>query len=445
MEPATSGFLAQLYAFASSPNPDDLDTTHSAFTFRLSEKEGALLMLPHGSTIQNLMYTAEFTKRIRDYWPHWSNFANEKVDLMDTGQSLCLVTGVHRCSAWAMATWDSNLGVESDLLQLGMGRTDQVYTWRFPPARCSTQSKGSHTTDNSQSDPKETIFIRGFWIDFREGQTSWQPPVQRLGPGKDMDGNGGGNPKTGGGSQDPPSAGGFTSNSSSSAQRSYPGGSHSGGSDPTSASDTLEPPMDGRHIMTLDLSALGEDNSGVITHPCKVTNKYTLELISWFKPALLETGCVAFSHDNDWINIIEQSDEEIPSEPEVVKRICSQFKFVLEGDAVYTETMTDSDRELLNQREVSLGLQSLDGVFPVLLELREDENTAGDHPTGGSLTPSDTTPEPVPRRASSRGRLKGLNRPTRANSKAHKATDTGVLWPLLAATQSGWVNLSGPS
>ncbi|KAL0057553.1 hypothetical protein AAF712_015800 [Marasmius tenuissimus] len=367
-----SGSLSRLYVFASGAYLDDLDTTHNTFTFCLSEKEGALLMLPHGSTLRNLVHTAEFTKRIRRYWRQWSEFANEKVDLVDNGQSLCLVTGVERCSAWAMAAWDSNAGIYSDSLQLGVGLANQTYTWKFPPPRCLKQSKGSPTTQDRLQSDDETVFVRGFWIDSRNGQMKLQPPIlpSGSGKGKEKDGSNDKNSKSGGGPQDP-CVGGPSSGPSSFNHSSNPSSGHSGGLNPPS--DALGPPIDESDI-----------TSSQIAHPCRVINKFALELISQIKPALLDTGCVAFSHDNDWISVIEESDDEIPPEAEFLRRICSKFKFAVEEDAIYTVSMTDPEKELFEQHNTSSSRRQRRDTarFPVFLEFLEDKKAAGDNPTG---------------------------------------------------------------
>ncbi|KAK1219678.1 hypothetical protein PQX77_017595 [Marasmius sp. AFHP31] len=386
-----SKLLSLLCAFASGTNRDDIDTTHNAFRFRLSEKEGALLMLPHGSTLQNLVYTAEFTKRIRQYWRQWCEFANEKIDLVETGQSLCLVTGVERCSAWAMAAWDSNPGIDSDSLQLGVGLADQTYTWKFPPVRCLTQSKGSQaTTPDSPQPDEETVFVRGFWIDSRNGHIKLQspvPPEPGKGKGKDNGSNDENSESGPGGPQDS-HIGGPSSEPSSSPHSSHPGPGHSEGSNPPS--DALGPPIDEFDV-----------TSSQITHPCRVINRFALDLISQIKPALLDAGCVAFSHDNDWISIIEESEEEIPPEAEIIRRICSKFKFAVEEDAICTVSMTDLEKKLLEQPEASSSqIRHLGTAFPVLLEFRdsEDEKAAGDHSTADSApnsSASKSSPAPT--------------------------------------------------
>ncbi|KAK1227355.1 Protein kinase of the Mitotic Exit Network [Marasmius sp. AFHP31] len=248
--------------------------------------------------------------------------------------------------------------------------------WKFPPVRCLTQSKGSPATrpDSPQSD-EETVFVRGFWINSRNGQMKLKPSVLPLGPGKGKGKDGGSNDensRSGGGSQDP-RVGDPSSKPSSSTYSSDPNGGHSRGSG--LPSDALGSPIDESDV-----------TSAQINHPCGVINKFALELISQIKPALLDTGCVAFSHDNDWISIIPESNEEIPPEAEFIRRICSKFKFVVEEDAIYPVFMTELDKELLElDPEASSSEHWILGTaFPVLLEFRE----AGDHSTADSAPSS---------------------------------------------------------
>ncbi|KAL0571152.1 hypothetical protein V5O48_010807 [Marasmius crinis-equi] len=48
-------------------------------------------------------------------------------------------------------------------------------------------------------------------------------------------------------------------------------------------------------------------------------------------PELLDVGCIAFSHDDDWMSIVEDHPEEkFPGKIEMIRRISSKFKFVVE-------------------------------------------------------------------------------------------------------------------
>ncbi|KAL0062250.1 hypothetical protein AAF712_010880 [Marasmius tenuissimus] len=309
-------------------------TIHSVFTFHLSNKEGALLMLPHGSTSRDLKNNRKLIDRAQRYWRQWYDFADRQVYLDDC-QALYLITGVGRCTTWAIAAWDSITSHARDdlgLLKLTVDGT--ICKWAFPPSRCSTRTSRPPASNNSQSH-QETVFIRGFRIDRFKRSTHSRPtgPSRQL-PGVEKDGNNDGDSNSGGNDpRDPPCSGDSSSDPSSLTHPTSSGGGHSGASNPES--DSLYPPGDRTaHTLELNLNLYGDEddsNSSQVTHPCGVINKFAFALVSCLKPALLESGCAAFSHDDDWINIIQESDEKFPPEAEIIRRICSSFKFTIEG------------------------------------------------------------------------------------------------------------------
>ncbi|KAK1235269.1 hypothetical protein PQX77_001511 [Marasmius sp. AFHP31] len=359
------------------------DRLHGVHTYHLSEKEGALLMLPQGSTLQNLDNTARFVDRVRLYWRQWYEFADEQVH-RDNGQALYLVTGVERCTAWAMAAWDSISSYARDdsrPLTLTIDSLLGKCEWASPPARCSTQSE-------SQGD-QETVFIRGFWIGRHNG--TLRPSIPPSGPGDFNDDNKDANPNSGGGpSRSQNLSGDPSSRPPPSTGPPFPGNGRSGGSGP--ASDSLAPQMTETPIsLNLDLY-FPNGESDVATHPCRAINKFAFDLVSCLKPALLESGCAAISHDDDWINIIQESDEKFPPGAEIIRRICSNVKFTIEGDAIYTVSMTDSEKEFLRHSETS-PLRTQSGVISVLVVFAENDNAIGSSTTDAPL-PVRSTNEP---------------------------------------------------
>ncbi|KAK1215027.1 cystathionine beta-lyase [Marasmius sp. AFHP31] len=330
----------------------------SVFTFHLSGSGGALLMLPQGGTRHTLVATTEFRTRVGQYWKDWYEFAKGKVDL-EEGQALYLVTGFERCSTWAMAVWDSISTYkhdEPDSLELTVVKSTGACSWAYPPARCSTQSLSSLTA-NSDSLPlqnQETVFIRGFRIDLFDGSTTSQSPTLLSVLGQEKNRNSDSDPNSRGSDSCDHSAGGGSSlNLSTSTHPSFRGGGRSRPSDPQS--DSLGPLVDEARILELELDDqdLSNGEDGSITHPCHIINKLAFLLISKTEPALLNAGCVALSHDEDWISIVRDSDEGFPSNAEIVKRICSEFKFTIDGDIIYTASMTDLDKNFLEKSETT--------------------------------------------------------------------------------------------
>ncbi|KAK1221936.1 hypothetical protein PQX77_015226 [Marasmius sp. AFHP31] len=375
-----------------------VDGLSRVFTFDLSKKEGALLMLPSGSTLRNLENTMQFEERARLQWRQWYDYANGQMNPED-GRALYLVTGVERCKAWAMAAWDSSYACDkSGSLELTVDVTTGACSWAFPPARCSTEVSGSPPTQDLQSN-QETVFIRGFRIDVYGQGISLCPPGLSSRPSRERDGNSDGDSNFKSGSRNPPSGDSFKPSSSSSTHYSFHGGGHFGTSD--SQSDylqRLDPPIDATRIVEVELNANLSGDS--ITHPCKTINSFAFELIAKTEPTLLDVGCVAFSHDEHWISTIQDSDDEFPSNVEIVQRICSKFKFTIEGSVIYTTSMTDSDKELLARRELSRS-QGQDSVTVFVLVTVSTENNSTVIPTADApadpiaLLSSSSTPTAI--------------------------------------------------
>ncbi|KAL0565792.1 hypothetical protein V5O48_016229 [Marasmius crinis-equi] len=337
-----------------------------SFNFTLTDTHGALLLLPQGSRLEYLVPKAEFTSRVQRYWRQWFAWAEDQGDLGDH-QALYVVTGVEKCSSWVIAVWDSEAhGSLESSRSLSLEITeDGRCIWRsYPPARCEKRSLVESTL-------RECVFVRGFWINRSSGPVlggSGPPPSHPggSGSGESGDGDEGGN----GGSRNP-----FRSSTNSSSRSPFPGassfsgGGRSGPSDPHSyslevPSDELQDQVD---MLDVSLPAASFDRTD---RPCQLINQFAIELISKTHPSLLESGCVAYSHDDDWISILEESDYEAFSRgTELIRRLCRRFKFVVQEGAIYTTRMSNADAGLVQQ---SLATVTED-VIPVLICFQESE------------------------------------------------------------------------
>ncbi|KAL0563719.1 hypothetical protein V5O48_018344 [Marasmius crinis-equi] len=297
-----------------------------AFTFNLSHHEGALLMLPQGGTLTILERIDEFKSRIQRYWRQWYAFADDQRDL-DDQQVLYVVTGVERCSMWAMAVWDSMSSYIFDnpgSLELSVDESSGSCRWRFPPARCVARSSGTSLPSDNDA-LKQSVFVRGFWIN-RSGDINSTPPPLRSGGHRDRqdpenEGNTDHDEDNGGYKHLRPS--GHGSSASNSLCPNQPPATDSGHSEsPGATTDSTVSPV-GLQIDELDLCISAShlnrvrfqaghlyfsDSSLLVLqddNPCQTINKFALALISKAHPALLDAGCIAFSHDEDWMSVME--------------------------------------------------------------------------------------------------------------------------------------------
>ncbi|KAK1215415.1 hypothetical protein PQX77_021979 [Marasmius sp. AFHP31] len=344
----------------------DSSSEHSVINFQLSDAEGALLMLPQGGTLHTLVTTTELRERIRLHWRDWFAFAEGKVDL-EEGQALYLVTGMERCSAWAMAAWDSIWSYvrdESSSLQLTVAEATGACAWAFAPARCSTQSLSSQapnsTSGSTPFQDQETVFTRGFRIDRSDGSiSSRSPTILSVRSGKERDDDHGDSNSRGSGSQDPPTS----DDSPSKGPSSHPSISGDDRTGPSNSQSTsLNHLTDKAQVLELELTPnLLSDEDSCIIHPCEIINNFAFELISKTKPALLDAGCAAYSHDEDWITIVQDGSSY-------------GTQGALAIDVIYTMPMIDWDKEILETCKASQ-LQSQDNVIPVMVVLGDMDNT----------------------------------------------------------------------
>ncbi|KAL0565541.1 hypothetical protein V5O48_016480 [Marasmius crinis-equi] len=354
------------------------------FTFNLSAKEGALLMLPRGGIRLrqlNLTKRKEFMKCIQDHWHRWYRFADQYSFAYKKGDTLCLLTGVERCSVWAMAVWDSMSGYDCggrSSLELDVNKSSGRCSWRFPPARCSMHAAAPKPSVGTENKLTETVFIRAFWISRSSGGIDSRPLPEHCGgeylrrpegrscaelsqdlsdtsfPGgedgreadQEQDPGGHGwqsrnpwNPfyarrDPGGSSFDtspyPPAGGSSSLNPPYQSHQRQPATSHWQSSGPVESQygpADLQDETPTRESDALNLSSHDFDS---IDHPCRVIDKFALKLVAKARPNLLDSGCVAISHDDDWMSILEDSDDVLPKGTEVLRRICDKFKFVVE-------------------------------------------------------------------------------------------------------------------
>ncbi|KAK1230853.1 hypothetical protein PQX77_006052 [Marasmius sp. AFHP31] len=355
-----SSFTAPQGSISHSARTDGDNST--VFTFSLSEKEGALLMLPQGGILRKLGQTGEFRRRIKRYWREWYDFA-DKEGYLDEGQTLCLLTGVEQCATWAIAVWEpvpSESSYNSDPLVLTVDGTRDKCSWGSFSSRCSTQSTPTLPEGAMQIGLKETVFVRALWFTRKNGRIMTEPPQ----PPVDQDDEGDDRPEHRGRS---------TSDSFDSPQSPTSGPpapdppnnsrDHPGRPESHSTSSTRECPGE-NYIVDLPTAC------DSVFHPCQLINSLAFEIISKAKPSLFDSGCAAFAHDEDWISVLEDFNGQPPNPGgnEFLRRICMKFKFVAEGDIIYTENMTTPELELIQQSTSSV---RNDVFFPVLFHLQD--------------------------------------------------------------------------
>ncbi|KAL0564147.1 hypothetical protein V5O48_017906 [Marasmius crinis-equi] len=378
------------------------------FNFSLTSSHGALLLLPQGGVLENLQGKTEFTSRIQLHWRQWYGFAEEQGDLGDY-HALYLVTGVEKCSTWVIAAWDSTVHVaeSGNPQQLSIEiMHDGTCVWRsLPPARCEARSLAPGANNTA----KESVFVRGFWINRSNGTSSSSGPPPPPSPFGADSGNDDDDTWGGGDSRNP-----YLSRRSSEASSqlsdslSFSGSDHFGVSWSSYSADS---PQDETQVTNIALNLL-VNGSDVVTHPCEIINKFALKLISNLSGGgrgSSNAGWVAFSHDDDLITIMQDSEEGLPAETGIIKQVCSKFKFVVEEDTIHIATMSIADKVLLQQTSSPDYVDAL--IIPVLVEFRQRE--------------SGHKPRITPRRRAIHARYYPSSSPSPPSSPLYKPYDDG--------------------
>ncbi|KAL0564840.1 hypothetical protein V5O48_017197 [Marasmius crinis-equi] len=363
------------------------------FNFTLASTHGALLLLPQGSVLKALELRSEFISRIQRYWHQWYDWAEQQGDLGDQ-QALYVVTGVEKCSTWAIAAWDSAVGSENLRplsLKLTVDGSDGRCSWAYSTARCETQSLAKPTSSEADGILNQTVFIRGFWINRYGGSIGGSsPPPAPM----DFEGDGGEDGENSGRNGDHDNHYGGNSRQQNHSSSSWNSSSPTTGRNSASSFGTGHSGRQSRPYITLDfpqsdvrIANLSSSGSS------SVINNLAFELISNIDPSLLDAGCVAVSHDDDWTSIIRDSDEELPSEAEIIRRVSAELKYVFQGETIYTSRMSKTDKDLIQQSLVSV--QNATTLTPLLIEFREtaelEPTDAIQTATNASVTASNST------------------------------------------------------
>ncbi|KAL0565483.1 hypothetical protein V5O48_016541 [Marasmius crinis-equi] len=324
--------------------------------FELKSTSGALLALPQGSCLHFLgAHRARFEACIRRNFRQWFAFAEEH-EGENSGRTLCLVTDVEKCSAWAMATWGRAFvgsGPPPGPTELVLPEANGRVGWCSPKTDCYTSCHSNSLArgfwnqllrfcgwDIPQDDYyypcNQDVFVRGYWINRRDGGFSSEPPDHQSPQTehKDCDAGGGNSPG------DPNDRNPFrnrhnTSNSSATGSSGTYTNTHGTNlyslHSPVSASQTI--------TVSSDHLSLGSDI--MMDHPCKVINKFALALLEIIDQNTSSTAfwitqnAIAFSHDQDWMSLRDKilasddgNKETSMSELAFILQIANHFKFV---------------------------------------------------------------------------------------------------------------------
>ncbi|KAI3612925.1 hypothetical protein WG66_005349 [Moniliophthora roreri] len=298
-----------------------------SYRFTSSNDQGAILMLPEGSTLSKLESKAIFRAYAKKNALAWFSYAKEcrgREFPSGTDPSLYLVTGWEKCPAWGISSFcnsfykGTTVNLPFNVLSPEEGRHN-VYSWGrsvLCQSRCHPSIKFS-----GKSLPNQTVFIRGFKISKRSKKEFKVRDIMgtRVTAEKILDLPF--EPSTGAGP--PPS-------NASEASNDQGHGSNSGGRHRTIA---LSEELGDGEDMDIDDDSPQEASS---FHPCDLINDFAYNVASSLKRTIPD---ITISHDDDWISMIDALDASLslPNAFDFLMQLSYNLTVVVDPNAIYTE------------------------------------------------------------------------------------------------------------
>ncbi|KAL0574950.1 hypothetical protein V5O48_007024 [Marasmius crinis-equi] len=346
---------------------------------------GALLWLPQGSFSHNLRGRRDKLEAcIWKNYHKWLTLAEQQEGTLFDAQTVCLVTGIVKCPAWAIAVW-KGISVKESALQLKASRLDDHYSWETLPNNCNLSchpniaSRGlwrqityfmcrflpSFSSWILWKPPcNQDVFVRGYWIT-RENPISTTPPPPPSGrvlrnqdsvgehrssvdveAGAEGDGRRSQDP-TGGGRSPTRSAHRDTNPPWS---RSFRRGadSNDGSMDTSTFTRQLQVNTVDRDWLTLGLGVAARS-------PCELINRFALALyaiVERSEGSSLPRKRCAISHDDDWNGIVKEleacGEAFYLDEFSFIRKISSKLKFVIDKDIIRPSKLLDNEKGLVD-------------------------------------------------------------------------------------------------
>ncbi|KAL0571547.1 hypothetical protein V5O48_010423 [Marasmius crinis-equi] len=373
----------------------------TAWGFDIDSTSGALLFLPMGSTLYSLgKHRAKLEDCMRRNCPKWLTFAGQHEGQRFDKQTLCLVTDVVKCSAWAIAVWDA-ISLKGPIVSLKLTQDkDSYYTWgRSTTPNCRMSCYPSpllRSREPPRDQDNQDVFVGGYWI---TGEGTIIPTPRHPPPDLRLVAQ-----YSNGGSSSSFDAKSVPTGDQSISRSGDPAGGH-GPTDrdahrnvDTSRSDGPRQDRDSNHnsgsprqdhwsshnFVNQSIDRNGEPHviavardclplSGPIHNPCEAVNRFVLALLRIMELEAGESNSpprCAISHDDDWIDITELDtcgETAYLDHFSLIRQVSSKVKFVVEKDVVYTSDLLDDEKRLINQHMSDTRVRD---SIPMYLEFR---------------------------------------------------------------------------
>ncbi|KAF7354579.1 Ribonuclease III [Mycena sanguinolenta] len=310
-----------------------------------SSKAVAMLLLPDGASRTNLRRLQIFRDYALRHAERWYAFVNGDLQRMVESGDLYLVTGVDKTSSWSVAALENNsedCELSLTLKPACVGSASATYAWDWECASSFTNSGPRRRAGEESWTDNQTVFLRGFKVAVRQKLLRKSSTVTVLSI------------------EDSKPSDIFARGRSIPFAR---GRSH--GSGGFSRSNTGSSTASGEQEWISDSKPY---------HPADAINTHLLQAFPDAKAAI--------THDDEWASVIDER-EGIPTDTELVKRICELYKientpdgglFLQHIDPTSPEGSPDPRNELRNPSKIVRASETLPGppsnIFPEIS--RED-------------------------------------------------------------------------
>ncbi|KAJ7211629.1 hypothetical protein GGX14DRAFT_448918 [Mycena pura] len=300
-----------------------------------SDAATGILLLPDGGSRADLRRLQRFRNYAIKHARHWYAFVNGELERMVDNGDLYLVTGVDKCTSWSVAaleTHGSAHGFSLKLKALQAATANASYSWEWEVANSFTRSGPSRREGEESWTDNQTVFLRGFKVAVRAsifGKSSQALSIVKSKPGDIL------------------------------SSRSF-GASLSGRSTRSSSSSSFGSISDERKCCKP-------------YHPADAINAYLLESSP--------EAAASVIHDDEWASVLDEN-EDLPSDEELIERICEKYDIQSTSDGVYLQY--DNSTELLG------------GEYELLPSPGPDTRTASIPELNATVEDQDPRPDPVP-------------------------------------------------
>ncbi|KAE9401060.1 hypothetical protein BT96DRAFT_992419 [Gymnopus androsaceus JB14] len=287
------------------------------YDFMSMNSEGAILMLPDGSTRVDLENKKIFRQCANRNAYRWFTYVENTRGRDSHGLSLYVVTGSDRSSSFGVASFYNPQDQELNL-RFNINEHTHLYSWsncHYAESRSGPRFRPGDQLGIDRP-PNHSVFIRGFKINKRQSSKGKEPA---------------------------PRVGTMVRNDQMANTVSYQTASTSQGG---SSSSQQWPANTGRQGRTNQEENMEVDYVPSHTapyHPCDTINGFMLDLLSATSGSAGSGPSFAISHDDDWRTVWDEGNPKLPSEQELIRRICSKSKFVVDNGTgtIYPDPLDD--------------------------------------------------------------------------------------------------------